>query len=57
LAGAYASFPRSQTHFNTNEILTSLMLTYIAQLFLDWLTRGPWRNPERHGSMAHGTYA
>jgi simple sugar transport system permease protein len=38
-----------KTHFNTNEILTSLMLTYIAQLFLDWLTRGPWRNPEGHG--------
>ncbi len=38
-----------KTHFNTNEILTSLMLTYIAQLFLDWLTRGPWRNPDGHG--------
>ena len=25
------------------------MLTYIAQLFLDWLTRGPWRNPDGHG--------
>src|SRR5690606_29047384 len=31
--------------FNTNEILTSLMLVYVAQLFLDWLVRGPWRNP------------
>lgn len=35
-----------KAHFNTNEILTSLMLVYIAQLFLDWLARGPWRNPE-----------
>ncbi|MEZ2127534.1 MULTISPECIES: ABC transporter permease [unclassified Sinorhizobium] len=35
-----------KAHFNTNEILTSLMLVYIAQLFLDWLVRGPWRNPE-----------
>jgi simple sugar transport system permease protein len=34
-----------KAHFNTNEILTSLMLVYIAQLFLDWLVRGPWRNP------------
>ncbi|MGL4488530.1 MAG: ABC transporter permease [Rhizobiaceae bacterium] len=32
--------------FNTNEILTSLMLVYIVQLFLDWMVRGPWRNPE-----------
>ncbi|KQV81520.1 ABC transporter permease [Rhizobium sp. Root1220] len=35
-----------KAHFNTNEILTSLMLVYIAQLFLDWLIRGAWRNPE-----------
>jgi ABC-type uncharacterized transport system permease subunit len=51
LGGAlYAGIPALlKTHFNTNEILTSLMLTYIAQLFLDWLTRGPWRNPDGHG--------
>ena len=35
-----------KTRFNTNEILTSLMLVYVAQLFLDWMVRGPWRNPE-----------
>ncbi|MGB3387012.1 MAG: ABC transporter permease [Pseudaminobacter sp.] len=35
-----------KTRFNTNEILTSLMLVYVAQLFLDWLVRGPWRNPQ-----------
>jgi simple sugar transport system permease protein len=34
-----------KAHFNTNEILTSLMLVYIAQLFLDWLVRGAWRDP------------
>ncbi len=34
-----------KAHMNTNEILTSLMLVYVAQLFLDWLVRGPWRNP------------
>lgn len=34
-----------KTHFNTNEILTSLMLVYVAQLYLDWMVRGPWRNP------------
>lgn len=44
---AYAAVPAFlKTRFNTNEILTSLMLVYVAQLFLDWLVRGPWRNPE-----------
>jgi simple sugar transport system permease protein len=47
-AGAgYALIPAFlKVRFNTNEILTSLMLVYVAQLFLDWLVRGPWRNPE-----------
>lgn len=35
-----------KVRFNTSEILTSLMLVYVMQLFLDWLVRGPWRNPE-----------
>jgi ABC-type uncharacterized transport system permease subunit len=44
---AYAAIPAFlKVRFNTNEILTSLMLVYVAQLFLDWLVRGPWRNPE-----------
>ncbi|MFN8829951.1 MAG: ABC transporter permease [Labrys sp. (in: a-proteobacteria)] len=34
-----------KVRFNTNEILTSLMLVYIAELFLDYLVRGPWRDP------------
>ena len=43
---AYASIPGIlKVRFNTNEILTSLMLVYVAQLLLDWLVRGPWRNP------------
>ncbi|MBZ0216721.1 MAG: ABC transporter permease, partial [Fimbriimonadaceae bacterium] len=29
-----------------NEILTSLMLTYVALLLLDYLVRGPWRDPD-----------
>jgi simple sugar transport system permease protein len=42
----YAAIPALlKTRFNTNEILTSLMLVYVAQLFLDYLVRGPWRNP------------
>ncbi len=31
--------------FGASEILTSLMLVYVAQLGLDWLVRGPWRDP------------
>ena len=44
---AYGAIPAFlKVRFNTNEILTSLMLVYIAQYFLDWLVRGPWRNPQ-----------
>ena len=35
-----------KTRFNANEILTSLMLVYVAQLLLDWMVRGPWRDPQ-----------
>ena len=31
--------------FSTNEILPSLMLSYVAQLLLLWLVQGPWRDP------------
>ena len=44
---AWASIPALlKNRFGTNEILTSLMLVYIAQRLLDWIVRGPWRNPE-----------
>ncbi len=33
-------------HFNCNEILTSLMLTYVAALLLSTLVHGPWRDPD-----------
>lgn len=36
-----------KTRFGANEILTSLMLVYVAELLMDWLVRGPWRDP--HG--------
>lgn len=46
----YAAIPALlKVRFNTNEILTSLMLVYVAQLFLDWMVRGPWRDPQGHG--------
>jgi len=35
-----------RTRFDTNEILTSLMLTYVATLLLSLLVHGPWRNPD-----------
>ncbi len=34
-----------RSRFNTNEILVSLMLTYVAQLWLSYLVYGPWRDP------------
>ena len=51
LAGAaggalFALIPAAlKTRFGANEILTSLMLVYVAELLLDWLVRGPWRDP------------
>jgi simple sugar transport system permease protein len=38
-----------KTRFNTNEILVSLMLTYVAALLIDWTVRGPWRDPMSFG--------
>ncbi|HWK94677.1 MAG TPA: ABC transporter permease [Pseudolabrys sp.] len=35
-----------KTRFGANEILTSLMLVYVADLILDYLVRGPWRDPK-----------
>ncbi|MEH6650420.1 MAG: ABC transporter permease [Motiliproteus sp.] len=44
---AWAAIPAFlKTRFNANEILTSLMLTYVAALFLSVLVHGPWRDPE-----------
>ena len=34
-----------KTKFNTNEILTSLMLVYVALFILDYLVVGPWKDP------------
>jgi ABC-type uncharacterized transport system permease subunit len=43
---AYGAIPAVlKTRFSANEILTSLMLVYVAQLLLDWLVRGAWRDP------------
>jgi general nucleoside transport system permease protein len=47
---AWAAIPAFlKTRCNASEILTSLMLTYVAQLFLLWLVAGPWQDPEGYG--------
>jgi simple sugar transport system permease protein len=44
---AWAAIPAwLRTRFNANEILVSLMLTYVAQLLLSFLVHGPWRDPQ-----------
>ena len=35
-----------RTRFNANEILTSLMLSYVAGLCLSFLVHGPWKDPD-----------
>src|SRR6201984_3451018 len=47
IAGAlYGLIPAiCRVKFGASEILTSLMLVYVADLFLDYLVRGPWRDP------------
>jgi general nucleoside transport system permease protein len=49
LAGAlYALIPAfCKVRFGASEILVSLMLVYVADYLLDYLVRGPWRDP--HG--------
>ena len=44
----YALIPAiCRVRFGASEILVSLMLVYVADLVLDYLVRGPWRDP--HG--------
>lgn len=51
LAGmAWAAIPALlKVHFNTNEILTSLMLTYVAYQLLQYLVYGPLKDPSGFG--------
>ena len=44
---AWAAIPALlRTRFNASEILTSLMLSYVATLLLSYLVHGPWRDPD-----------
>ncbi len=51
LGGAFwATIPAIlKIKFNTNEILTSLMLTYVALFILDYFVVGPWKDPAGYG--------
>lgn len=43
---AWAAIPALlRSRFNTNELLTSSMLTYVATQFMIYLVAGPWRDP------------
>ncbi len=47
---AWASIPAFlKTRFNTNEILVSLMLNYVALLLLSYMVHGPWKDPSGYG--------
>jgi len=50
LAGvAYGALPALlRNRFGISEILSSLMLVYVAELLLDYLVRGPWRDPKAY---------
>ena len=53
----YAFIPAIlKSRFGTNEILTSLMLVYVAQQFVDWIVRGPWRDPGGFGFPGTKTF-
>jgi simple sugar transport system permease protein len=44
---AWAAIPALlKTRLNVNEILSSLMLTYVAIQLLYWLMNGPWKDPD-----------
>ena len=42
--GLLTAIPR--TYFQVNELITSLMLNYVALLALNYVVFGPWRDPK-----------
>lgn len=59
LGGAlWAAIPALlKTRFQASEILSTLMLTYVAAQLLDWLVRGPWRDPLSFGFPKSADFA
>ena len=51
LGGAlYAAIPAVlRVRFHANEILTSLMLSYVALLLLNYMVSGPFKDPDGYG--------
>ncbi|MEG6616003.1 ABC transporter permease [Peptococcaceae bacterium 1198_IL3148] len=45
--GGIAGFFKAK--FNANEVITTLMLNYIALYLLEWLVKGPMMDPKGHG--------
>ena len=55
---AWAMIPAIlKTRFNTNEILVSLLLVYVAEQILAWAALGPLRNPEGGGFPGSRNFA
>jgi ABC-type uncharacterized transport system permease subunit len=49
-----------KARFEVNEVLTTLMMNYIAQIISNYLVIGPWKDPKGHGfpqSQAFPQYA
>ncbi len=50
LGGVWCLLPAFlRAKLNVNEILTTLMLNYVAILMVDYLIHGPWRDPKGYG--------
>jgi len=50
LGGVWCLLPAFlRAKLNVNEILTTLMLNYVAILIVDYLIHGPWRDPKGYG--------
>jgi len=43
--------------WGTNEIITTLMLNYVAIFWVDYLVYGPWRDPEGHNFPLTATFS
>jgi len=55
---AWAAIPAFlKSRFGASEILTSVLLVYVAQRLLDWLLSGPWRDPQSSGIAKSVSFA
>jgi ABC-type uncharacterized transport system permease subunit len=55
---AWAAIPAFlKSRLGASEILTSVLLVYVAQRLLEWLLRGPWRDPQSLGIAKSVSFA